>query len=471
MPLSTPMEVLFVSAHKSNYPLKQLDAVIEKMVSRIHNYTKNPNDFTRKRKLDASTLIKVTLNMEGQSLNTEMIHAFPDMEMRASASAYEQQKAKLTPELFRDLFLEYNKTNQKHQLLDNKYMVYAIDGSDFNMPYQSKSKYVVDVSKGRTRKNAEPIKPYCQFHGNILFNLMDRTYEDVVIQPRMEFDERSAALCMLQNLQPQEPYIVIMDRGYESFNMIEHCNRLDNGFYIIRARIGAGGIKEIANLPDKECDVDMAFKVTTSNRYYILNRDTESIHYIHKPKRHYKNTLSNNTKNTSWDFKQFETIKCRVCKFRINEPNTDKEEWEVLVTNLNRFEFPISRMKEMYHMRWDIETSFRELKYALGAIQFHSRKDDFVEMELYAHLTMFNVVSRNINQATIPQPSTKKYKYVVSFKDAVTIVRKYFKLFNTDPPEKIYVELLSYTRPVIPGRSDKRNVKPKSAVWFVYRVA
>lgn len=460
-----------MSAYSSNNPLKQLDCTIENIVSHIHDYTKNPADFTRKRKLDAGTLIKVALNMKGQSLNTEMIHAFPNMESRATASAFEQQKAKLTPKLFRDLFLEYNKTNQKHQLLDNKYMVYAIDGSDFNIPYQSKSKYVVNFSCGRPRKNAEPTKPYCQFHGNILFNLMDRTYEDIYIQPKPILDERTAAINMLKNLHTNNPYIVIMDRGYESFNMIEHCNRLDNGYYIIRTKTGAGGIKEIANLPNEECDVDISFKITTSHRYYMLNKDKENIHFIKSPQKHYKTVLSKNTAIHKWDFKTIDTVKCRVCKFRINNQNSDKEEWEVLVTNLNSFEFPISRMKKMYHMRWDIETSFRELKYALGAIQFHSRKDDFVEMELYAHLTMFNLVSRNINQTTIPQSSNKKYKYVVSFKDAVTIVRKYFKLFNTDPPEKIYAELLNYTRPVIPGRSDKRNVKPKSAVWFVYRVA
>ena len=47
-------------------------------------------------------------------------------------------------------------------------------------------------------------------------------------------------------------------------------------------------------------------------------------------------------------------------------------------------------MKEMYHRRWDIETSFRELKYALGGINFHSKKDDFIKMELFAHFIMFN---------------------------------------------------------------------------------
>lgn len=39
------------------------------------------------------------------------------------------------------------------------------------------------------------------------------------------------------------------------------------------------------------------------------------------------------------------------------------------------------------------------------------------------------------------------------------------------PPDEMFVEMLTYTVPVRTGRSDKRNLKPKSAVWFVYRVA
>lgn len=59
----------------------------------------------------------------------------------------------------------------------------------------------------------------------------------------------------------------------------------------------------------------------------------------------------------------------------------------------------------------------------------------------------------------------------ISSKDAVTLVRKYFRLHVHEPPDRIYAELLGYTRPVISGRADKRNVKPKTAIWFVYRVA
>ena len=452
--------------------LQQLDDVISDMVSHISDFTKNPADFTRDRKLNVATTIKVTLNMEGQSLNTEMIHAFPDMDDRMTTSAYEQQKAKLTPDMFMAMFNDYNNTPYHHNLYNGKYELFATDGSDFNMPYQSKSKYAMKAPTGRPKINGEPYKPFSQMHGNMLFNITDRTYQDIVIQPKSSVDERSAALEMFERLHPKHPYIIMMDRGYDGFNMIEHCNRLNSdGYYVIRTKAGDGGIKEIASLPDRECDVEMEFKVTTSNRYYIQNKDTENIHLINAPKNIHKKYLSPNTRYQRWDFKQFEKIKCRVVKFQINDPESGKQVWEVLITNLNRFEFPAKKMKELYHIRWDIETSFRELKYALGAVQFHSRKDDFVEMELIAHLIMFNVVSRTINAVSVPQSAQKKYKYVLSFKDAVTLVRKYFRLHAHEPPDRIYAELLGYTRPVVSGRADKRNMKPKSAVWFVYRVA
>lgn len=116
--------------------------------------------------------------------------------------------------------------------------------------------------------------------------------------------------------------------------MIEHCNRLNgDGYYVIRTKAGAGGIKEISELPDKECDVMMDFKVTTSGQYYIQNKDTEHIHLVNSPKKHHKKYYSPNTKNQRWDFKQFEHIKCRVVKFQINDPESGKQVWEVLITN------------------------------------------------------------------------------------------------------------------------------------------
>ncbi|NLD06552.1 transposase [Lactobacillus amylovorus] len=123
------------------------------------------------------------------------------------------------------------------------------------------------------------------------------------------------------------------------------------------------------------------------------------LHYRH----HYKKYFSKNTQDASWDFEKLCTVKFRACKVRISDPDTGKDEWEVLLTNLNRQEFPLPRMKKLYHLRWGIESSFRKLKYDLGCIQFHSKQDNFIEMEIYAHMIMFNTVSQINAQAYVPQ--------------------------------------------------------------------
>jgi hypothetical protein len=68
-------------------PLQQLDGVISKTVAHIHDFTKSPTDFTRNRKLNAETTIKTILNMQGNSLNAELLDAFPDINDRMTASA------------------------------------------------------------------------------------------------------------------------------------------------------------------------------------------------------------------------------------------------------------------------------------------------------------------------------------------------------------------------------------------------
>lgn len=215
----------------------------------------------------------------------------------------------------------------------------------------------------------------------------------------------------------------------------------------------------------------MVFHLTRSHTKYMQGRkDGKVVHKIDIPAKHRKETLSPNTCHSRWDFEDDCDVKCRVVKFRINDPETGKEEWEVLITNLPCFEFKIPDLKEIYHLRWGIETSFRDVKYSLGAINFHSRKDDFVLMEIYAHLIMFNVVARNVGAVDIPKKE-RKYAYAIDFKMACAITRKYFRRYCVEPIANLYAELVRYINPVRPGRQDERNIKPKSAISFLYRVA
>lgn len=67
------------------------------------------------------------------------------------------------------------------QLLDRQYRVVAIDGSDFNQPFNPQSE---NVMQGK--------------YGQIHVNVLNKLYLDIVFQPRPKMNEREAAITMLQ---------------------------------------------------------------------------------------------------------------------------------------------------------------------------------------------------------------------------------------------------------------------------------
>ncbi|MBM6873571.1 IS4 family transposase [Lactobacillus crispatus] len=448
--------------------LERLDQIINNTGDHIHDFINNPHAFTRKRTLDAATVLKTTINMQGQNLNSELFRAFGKDATKkndkvVSTSAYVQRKSQLSPACFKHILTVFNQNLFNIQLFDHHYRLFAIDGSDFNQIWNPKSNNIVQASSHKK-------KPYCQIHVNALYDLLNNTYQDCIFQPKSEMDERKAAVQMLKALNCG-PYIVTMDRGYTSFNMIENCNRLPNCHYIIRTKAGKGGVKEITTLPDQECDREISCLVTTSNYYYITHKASENIHHVQHHYRQYIKYRSKNTQDLSWDFGELCTIKFRACKFRINDAKSGKEEWEVVLTNLDRKNYPLKRIKELYHLRWGIETSFKKLKYSLGSVQFHSKQDKFIEMEIYAHMIMFNAISQIDAQAYIPQKHCK-YQYAINFKQSCLIIQSmYLASSSTQDFERILIQISYYTIPIRPGRKDKRNIKPKSAVYYLYRVA
>ena len=78
-------------------------------------------------------------------------------------------------------------------------------------------------------------------------------------------------------------------------------------------------------------------------------------------------------KNMRFDFMSKQNpwyeFNCRVVRFKITE-NT----YETAITNLSREEFLMEEISEIYDMRWGEETSFRELKYAIGLNALHAKK-------------------------------------------------------------------------------------------------
>jgi hypothetical protein len=121
-------------------------------------------------------------------------------------------------------------------------------------------------------------------------------------------------------------------------------------------------------------------------------------------------------------------------------------------------------------MRWGIETSFRELKYAIGLINFHSKKMECIAQEVFAKLTMYNfceIITLNV----VITYKQRKHEYQVNFTVAINICRYFFRYSDDANPPDVELLIQQNILPIRKGRQDQRHLRTKSSVSFIYRVA
>ena len=70
----------------------------------------------------------------------------------------------------------------------------------------------------------------------------------------------------------------------------------------------------------------------------------------------------------------------------------------------------------LYGLRWGIETSFRELKHVLGVKNFHAKEREYIEMEIWARLILYNFCSIITAHVVIEQKDKeRKHAYQVNY--------------------------------------------------------
>ena len=221
------------------------------------------------------------------------------------------------------------------------------------------------------------------------------------------------------------------DRGFESYNVFAHLMETPNTDFLIRVKQDNSAMRDIKKLPMQELDVDISCTISTTQ----TNEDKKNGHIFIQTHSDKNRAYSNKTRAGRWDFPSPYTMKFRVVRFMLDTG----------------------------------ETAFRELKYGLGLVNLHGKKDDYVKQEIFASMIMSNFCSRIAGRVAIQQKDKNIHEYKVNFKMAVYLCRKFFRAENADA-EKLLRDMARYTEPVRPNRQDTRNIKSKSFVGFVYRV-
>ena len=430
---------------------KNIKRTLRKAINEISTqpevYAKNlGKDFSRNRKLPFKKMVYTILSMAGKSLPNELMEYFGLNSKLPTVSAFVQQRHKIKGDALEQLFHNFNSMCDNQKLFKG-YRILAVDGSDLHTPTNKNEASFCQSKDGK--------KPYNLIHLNALYDLMTNCYVDASIQE----NEHNAFCTMIDRDFSVHPTIYMADRGYESYNNIAHVQEKGQ-FFLIRIKDSMkNGIASAINLPTNE-EFDVSIDLNLTRKQTNTTKADKSLKYLpHNVNFDYLPSYC----KYGVPFKSY-ILHCRFVRVKITD-----DTYELLLTNLKSEDFSSSDLKLLYSMRWDIETSFRCLKYTLGLLFFHSKKTEYIIQEIFAKLIMYNFAELIISHIVIKQKK-RKHNYKVNLSSSIHICRNF--LLKNISPSVVEALISSHILPVrLGGSYDRVLPRTKKATSFLYRVS
>ena len=281
-------------------------------------FSKNPgHDFTRQHlgKLSFYDTMRLIISMGKGSTNDEIMDYFDlDPDLIPSQSAFCQRRRQISLSAFEYLFSEFSSSFPSTTDKFKDHCILACDGC--HVVYATNSDIIEDYNKPRLID----YKGYNHMHLNGFVDVISKAFLDVVIQPGQQPDEREALHSMLDHFTPDDPqkYIITADRGYESYDLLFHCE-LKNLGYVFRVK-SPSSPKSIlsyyaSELPDDLEEFDVTIKrFFTDKATNIMKSQSDVYRYINPSKNtpHFYELLRK--KHSHLYFLQFRVVKIKTAE-------------------------------------------------------------------------------------------------------------------------------------------------------------
>ena len=390
-----------------------------------------PGRFVRKGKLSLQDMAIFLLFHSRSSLDNkldELRGSLPDYSIeKVTRQALSKARYGIRYQLFKDLFDQavefyYNHINSR-KLWRNKYHLFAVDGSDLEVP--SSESVFEEFGKQSDQKNPD------LFWSMALASVMYDVLEDIAVDAqlvRQFYGERELAvshLSTLTNLGLQKDSIVIFDRGYFSADLYQECVN-SKCFCLMRLR-------------------------KTSTLCKLEGDDVQTT--IKAPD------------NTEMD--------CRVLKVTLSNGET-----EYLITNIFDNDLCCDDFRILYFERWKIETKYLEIKERWQIEEFTGtgalavRQDFYVTM-LHANLASIiktasdKVIAQTANPDNVYQYRTRR-TYVIG-----KLHRSFLKWVvvncTLQDVEDMILDVSKKRSQVQPGRTRKRKRRTRARKHYTNR--
>ncbi|WP_413465457.1 transposase [Oceanobacillus oncorhynchi] len=162
------------------------------------------------------------------------------------------------------------------------------------------------------------------------------------------------------------------------------------------------------------------------------------------------------------------TYTLRFVKIPLTKAETGEVYDEVLLTNLTPDEFSLEGLRELYRLRWEVETVYNILKNRMKLEEFSGIRDRLILQDIYCCVWLYNLTMihlMEVNEAyEIPQD---RYKYEMkrNINIAIGIIKTYFiqsVMSETREARKKSMDqmntlILKHLVPIRPNRQAKRQ--------------
>ena len=299
--------------------------------------------------------------------------------------------------------------------------VFAIDGSKYQLPAADAVRTAFDPTSGL----AHPGKGhYPQCLVSTAYDVFRRLPIARTVQPMAEANEREEVKALLPHIP--RGGVLLFDRGYPSYDLLEHLQHQYKGFWVLR------------------CPAGRTFSAVET---VVQSGQVETTLTLTSP--------------------QTKPIPLRA--IRLVSP---QGEISVLLTNLpNDVRFPAQAIIELYWRRWAVEVHYRDEKTSLDIETFHSQTENGIRQELFAILIMAVIARTLMVLMTDPEHPSGAHP---QFKHAIITLASEAALLTPTCPDvalSIFQELLveiarvQYYPPKMPRPSAPRVSKQPMNTW------
>lgn len=280
------------------------------------------------------------------------------LQAQCSASSITQARAKVKWQAFEQMFTNAVNLAYKHCPIDDSHLwkghsVFAVDGSKYTLPASKDIRTHFDPDSGLQTQGkghypeANVLVAYDVFRRLPIICSIDSVH--IGEQPALE-----------KIIADVPKGVLVLDRGYHSYKMLEMLTNRYNGFFLVR------------------CGVSTANQF---KRFIASGKSEDTI--LLKPTYPFR---------AQFKIDQRRTLKPILVR-AIRHVTTDGQVSLLLTNLLDSKMYKAEDVLDLYRKRWVIENHYRNEKVHVEIEKFHSRSANGVRQEFYAAATVA-VISR-----------------------------------------------------------------------------